>query len=116
LFSISGEEGKPEHAISQWISHFKQHRKSKKEGGNILDILSTKNNKILDGIICAACLSITNALTEYSKNHTPQELHKFLHTICVNLQIQNEGVCLGLIDTHLVIEFHLYNKNILLCR
>jgi hypothetical protein len=113
---ISGEEAKPEHVISQWISEFRQHSKSIQQHGNILDILSSKNNKILDAIICTACLSITNSLIQYSKNHTPQELRKFLRAICVDLHIQNEGVCAGLIDIHLVNEFHSYNKNILLHR
>jgi len=113
---ISGEEANPEHEISQWISQFQQLRKSTQQHGNILDILSSKNNKILDGIICTACLSITKSLIQYSKNHTPQEFREFLSGICVDLQIQNEGVCAGLIDIHLVIEFHSYNKNVLLHR
>jgi hypothetical protein len=79
-----------------------------------LDALSTKNNKIVDGVICTACLSIIKSLIQYSKTHTPLELHDFLRAICVDLQIQNEGVCAGLIDLHLVIEFHSYNKNVLL--
>jgi hypothetical protein len=116
LFSISGEEGKPEHVISQWISEFQKHGKSTQQAGNIVDILSSKNNKILDGIVCTACLSITDALIQYNKNHTPQKFREFLRAICTDLQIQKEGVCAGLIDLHLVIEFHSFNKNILLHR
>jgi len=105
---------KPEHELLQWISQFQQLGKSTQQHGNILDILSSKNNKILDGIICAACLSITKSLIQYSKNRTPQEFHEFLRAICVELRIQNEAVCAGLIDVHLVIEFHSNNKNFLL--
>lgn len=104
---------KPEHDVSQLISEF-QSSKSTQQHGKLLDILSSKNNKILDGIICGACLSITKNLIEYRKNHTPQECRKFLHEICVNMKIQKEGVCAGLIDIHLVIEFQSYYKNVLL--
>ena len=81
-----------------------------------MDILSTKNNKILDGIICTVCLSIANSVIQYSKNHTPLEHRELLRAVCVNLQIENEGVCADLIDVHLVIEFHSYSKNVLLHR
>jgi hypothetical protein len=105
----------PEHVISQWISDL-QNGKSTQQHGKILDILSSKNNKILDGIICTACLSITNGLIQYSKTHTPEECREFLRAICVNIKIQKEEVCVGLIDIHLVIEFHSYYKNVLLHR
>lgn len=95
------EEAKPEHVISQWISEFHKHRKSTQQPGNIVDILSSRNNKILDGIVCTACLSITDSLIQYSKNHTPQEFREYLHSVCVDLQIQKEEVCAGLIDLHL---------------
>jgi hypothetical protein len=116
IFNISGEEVKPEYAILQWISEFQQHGKSTQQHGNILDILSTKNNKIVDGIICTACLSMVKSLIQYRKNHTAQEFREFLRKICVDLRIQKEGVCAGLIDVHLVNEFHSYNKNVLLHR
>jgi hypothetical protein len=99
LFSISGEEESGD-VISQWISHLTQ------PGTNIFDILSSQNNVIYDGVICAACLSITGTLLQYERSHTPQEIREFLYRICTDFKIQNEGVCRGIIDTYLVIEFH----------
>lgn len=107
--STPSEEAKPEHDVSQLISEF-QNSKSTQQHGKILDILSSKNNKILDGIICGACLSITKSLIQYSKNHTPQECREFLHEICVNIKIQKEGVCAGLIDIHLDTLLYILNN------
>lgn len=94
---------------------FKQHGQSTQQG-NFLDLLSSKNNKLVDGIICAACLSIVDSLIPYSKTHKPQEFHELLRSVCVDLKIQSEKVCAALIDIHLVNEFHSYSKNVLLHR
>jgi hypothetical protein len=74
-------------------------------GNYTLDILSSLKHKINDRTICNACLLLSGVLMQYGKNYTPQDLHELLRTICVDFQIQNEEVCVGLIDINLVIAF-----------
>jgi hypothetical protein len=101
LFSISEGEEEPGNVISQQNLNFQ-----KLQSGNYsLDILSSLKHKIHDGTICNACLLLSGVLIQYGKNYTPQELRELLCTICVDFQIQNEEVCVGLIDVNLVITF-----------
>jgi predicted naringenin-chalcone synthase len=59
-----------------------------------------------DNIICSACLSVVDVLTDYMKTHSKEDLLSLISTLCTDLVKYSEEVCSGVISLNLVSDFH----------
>jgi hypothetical protein len=62
---------------------------------------------VYDSTVCVTCRSVTDALLTYSQSHSQQDIRDLVYSICINLGIQTEEVCAGVIDLNKVIQIYL---------
>ena len=58
-----------------------------------------------DSLICTACNSALNAVMEYIRNHSREDVLNLISTLCVQIVNYNEEVCTGLIGLNMVSGF-----------
>jgi hypothetical protein len=58
-----------------------------------------------DSIICTACNSALNAVMDYIRTHSREDVLNLISTLCVQIVNYNEVVCTGLIGLNMVSGF-----------
>jgi len=58
-----------------------------------------------DSIICTACNSALNAVIDYIRNHSREDVLNLISTLCVQIVSYNEEVCTGVIGLNMVSGF-----------
>jgi predicted naringenin-chalcone synthase len=58
-----------------------------------------------DSIVCSACNSALNAVMEYIRTHSQEDVLNLITTLCVQVVNYNEEVCTGLIGLNMVSGF-----------
>jgi len=58
-----------------------------------------------DSLICTACSSAVDVLTEYIRNHSREDVLNLITTLCVQIVSYSEEVCNGLIGLNMVSGF-----------
>ena len=58
-----------------------------------------------DSIICTACNSALNAVMDYIRTHSREDVLNLISTLCVQIVSYNEEVCTGLIGLNMVSGF-----------
>jgi hypothetical protein len=53
-------------------------------------------------LICTACNTVIDVLTEYIETHSPEEILNLLSTVCIQVANYNTEVCHGVISLNLV--------------
>jgi hypothetical protein len=75
---------------------------------SLFTLLPTHTGTVVyDSTVCITCRSVTDALLTYSQNRSPEDLRDLVYSICINLGIQTEEVCAGVIDLNMVIKIYL---------
>ena len=58
-----------------------------------------------ESIICTACNAALNAVMEYVRTHSREDVSNLISTLCVQIVSYNEEVCNGLIGLNMVSGF-----------
>jgi predicted naringenin-chalcone synthase len=62
-----------------------------------------------DSLVCSACSSTLNAVMEYIRTHSVEDVLNLVATLCTQLVNFNENVCTGVVGLNMVSGFLEYN-------